>query len=165
MNKMRWTPVLAFTLLFSAAGWSQADAQRTTVSQGLAVTLWMDWKRGDSHYGKDFIELHRSCEREPCVCVVSFKVISAGKNAREFADYVSSFEQGKVPIVYELLSSKEGRFVSARFLRVGDWTSDRFHPNDGVLGVQVTFKAGSDTGRTMPTRVSSPANCFPPQQR
>ena len=165
MNKVHWIRLLAFAVFFSAATWPQADAQRTTVSQGTPVTLWMDWKRGDSHYGKDFIELHRTCQGKSCVCVADFKVISSKENAKEFADYVTSFEHGRVPVVYDLILSEEGRFVGARLLRVGDWTRDRFHHNDGLLGVPVTFNAGSDSSRTVSIGITSPADCFPSRER
>ena len=45
-------------------------------------------ERGDSHYGKDFIELQRHCEGKSCVCVADFKLSSSTENAKEFADYV-----------------------------------------------------------------------------
>ena len=106
-------------------------------------------ERGDFHYGKDFIELQRHCEGKSCVCVADFKVISSTENAKEFADYVTSLEQGRVRVVYDLVLSEEGRFVGARLLRVGDWTSDRSHHGDGLLGLQVTFKAKRGSGRTV----------------
>ena len=97
-----------------------------------------------------------------CGC---FQVISSKENAKEFADYVTSFEHGRVHVVYDLVVSEEGRFVRASLLRVGDWTRDRFHHNDGLLGVQVTSKGGSDSGRTVPIGVNSPADCFPARQQ
>src|ERR1700722_2081958 len=162
MNKVHWSPLLAFTVFFAAAAFPQADAPLTTVPQGTPVTLWMDWKRGSSHYGKDFIELQRPCEGKSCVCVADFKVITSTGNAKEFADYITSFEHGRVPVVYDVVLSEDGRFAGARLLRVGDWTSDKFHRNDGLLGVKVAFKAGSNSG---PVGISSPADCFPPRQR
>ena len=165
MNKVHWIRLLAFAVFFSAATWPQADAQRTTVSQGTPVTLWMDWKRGDSHYGKDFIELHRTCQGKSCVCVADFKVISSKENAKEFADYVTSFEHGRVPVVYDLILSEEGRFVGARLLRVGDWTSDRFHQNDGILGVRFSFPGKGKIGQPQSAPVRGISECFPLKQR
>ena len=103
------------------------------------MTLSMDWARGDAHYGPDFIQLNSPCQRQvekPCVCVADFKVVSSSANPAEFANYVTSFEHGKVPVTFEVRYSAEGLFLEARLLCVGNWTRDRFHPNDGLLGVQ-----------------------------
>lgn len=163
MNKLVWIAFLALTILHSVASWAQADTNGTIAPQGTPITLWMDYTRGDRHYGPDFIQLHRPCERGSCYCSVEFKVISSKENAKEFADYVTSFEHGRVPVVYDVYLSQEGRFLGERFVRVGDWTSDRFHVNDRLLRVGVRFKP-SHAGQKM-FAVLSTANCFPTQQR
>src|SRR4051812_38026844 len=102
-NERAWGPFLAFTMFLSAISWGPTDEKRTAATQGMPLTLWMDWTRGNAHYGADFIELHRPCEAtmsHGCECVADFKVISSKENSREFADYVASFERGKVPVVY-----------------------------------------------------------------
>jgi len=86
-----------------------------------------------------------------------------GDRHKELADYVTSFEHGRVPVVYDVYLSQEGRFLGERFVRVGDWTSDRFHVNDRLLRVGVRFKP-SHAGQKM-FAVLSTANCFPTQQR
>lgn len=74
----------------------------------------MDWTRGDAHYGPDFIQLNSPCQRQaekPCVCVADFKVVSSSANPAEFANYVTSFEHGKVPVTFEVRYSAEGLFL------------------------------------------------------
>ena len=133
----------------------------------VSVTLSMDWSRGDAHYGPDFIQLREPCQlpaEKSCECVADFKVISSKANAAEFANYVASFEHAKVPVTYEVTYSAEGLFLGARLLRVGNWTRDKFHPNDGLLGVKITFHAASP-GQVQRAKIDSPGECFPPNKR
>lgn len=91
-------------------------------------------------------------------------MISSKENSKEFADYVTSFAHGKVPVVYSVVYSNEGRFLGARLDRVGKWTSDRFQTNDRLLGVQVSFHR-SQVGRGQTAHINSPGDCFPPNNR
>lgn len=130
----------------------------------VSVTLSMDWAPGDAHYGPDFIQLNSPCQRHPeksCACVADFRVVSSATNSAEFANYVTSFEHGKVPVSYEVRYSAEGLFLGARLLSVGNWTRDRFHANDGLLGVKTTFHAASP-GQVQRAAIDSPGECFPP---
>lgn len=114
-----------------------SDGAQKKPTRSVSVMLSMDWTRGDAHYGPDFIQLNSPCQRQaekPCVCVADFKVVSSSANPAEFANYATSFEHGKVPVTYEVRYSAEGLFLGARLLSVGNWTRDRFHPNDGLLG-------------------------------
>ncbi|PYT75797.1 MAG: hypothetical protein DMG40_27435 [Acidobacteria bacterium] len=77
------------------------------------------------------------------MCVADFKVASSSANSAEFANDVTSFEHGKVPVTYEVRYSDEGLFLGALLLRVGNWTRDKFLPNDGLLGVKITFRPAS----------------------
>jgi hypothetical protein len=108
MNHRSWILLLSFTMFLSATSWAQADEKGTAAPPGTSVTLWMDWTRGDGRYGADFIALHRPCEVTTsggCECVAAFKVTSSKENSKEFADYIASFEHGKVPVVYSVSSS------------------------------------------------------------
>lgn len=168
MNKLRCMLFLAFATLFSVNCWAQAHEGQTTFPQPVPITLWMDWTRGDPHYGPDFIRLHRSCDEHAanaCECIEDFKVISSKENSKEFADYVTSFAHGKVPVVYSVFYSRpQGRrFLGARLDHVGEWTSDRFEPNDRMLWVKVTFHP-SQVGQTQSAPINSPGDCFPPSK-
>jgi hypothetical protein len=142
------------------------SAQKKPSPNSVSVTLLMDWTRGDPHYGPDFIQLHSPCQREgekSCVCVADFSVISSGANSNEFANYVSSFEHGKVPVTYSVRYSANSLFLGAQLLQVGNWTRDKFHPNDGLLGVRITFHAASP-GQVQRAKIDSPGECFPPNK-
>jgi hypothetical protein len=121
----------------------------------------MDWTRGDGHYGPDSIFLTSACpgrEAADCSCIASFK----STRSKEFADHVTSFPHEKVPVVYDVWRDRDGRFLAAKLERVGDWTSDRFRPNDGLLGVSHQFKPTSP-GQKLSTQIHSPSDCFHPQ--
>jgi len=167
MNRLSWIPLLALTVL-SATSWAQGAAESVTVSQGTPMTLWMDWTRGNAHYGPNFIELHRPCEATTsygCECIAAFKVISSKENSKEFADYVASFEHGKVPVVYSVFFNDQGRVSGARLVRVGDWRSDKFARNDGLLGVSVKFSNKGKIGEVQHAPIHSPSDCFPNRER
>lgn len=142
------------------------SAQKKPAPGSVSVTLSMDWTRGDAHYGPDFIQLNSPCQRQAersCACVADFKVVSSSADSAEFANYVTSFEHGKVPVTYEVRYGAEGIFLGARLLSVGNWTRDRFHPDDGSLGVKTTFHAASP-GQVQRARIDSPGECFPPNK-
>jgi hypothetical protein len=150
-----------------AYGRANDDGRRERVPTSVSETLLMDWTRGDAHYGPDFIQLHSPCQREAeksCVCVADFKVISSGANSNEFANYVTSFGHGEVPVTYSVRYSANGLFLGAQLLQVGNWTRDKFHPNDGLLGVKITFHAASP-GQVQRAKIDNPGECFPPNKR
>jgi len=166
MNKMRWIPFLAFAVFVSATSWAQANGERATGPQGTPVMLFMDWSRGHRHYGSDFISLHRLCEARTdyaCECVADFKVISSKENSKEFADYIASFEHGKVPVVYSVFFNNHGQAMAAQLVSVGDWRSDRFHHNDGLLGGRFSFSGDGKIGQSQHALVHGVADCFPEQ--
>jgi hypothetical protein len=168
MNKVSWIPSLAVAVFTSATLCAQATGEHPTGNQGTPVTVLMDWSRGDSHYGGDFIQLHRRCEASTvyaCECVAAFKVISSKKNSKEFANYVASFEHGKVPVVYSVFFNDDGQAQVARLVSVGDWTSDRFHQNDGILGVRFSFPGKGKIGQPQSAPVRGISECFPLKQR
>lgn len=137
-------------------------AQKKPAPAVVSVTLLMDWSRGDAHYGPDFIELRQPCQlpaEKSCECVADFKVISSKANSAEFANYVASFEHAKVRVTYEVTYSAEGLFLGARLLRVGNWTRDKFHPNDGLLGVKIRFMRQA-LGKSSARKSTAPGNVF-----
>ncbi len=118
----------------------------------------MDWTRGDHRYGPDYIHLEKPCETGACNCSLNFKVIASKENAKEFADHITSFEHGKMPVIYEVFFSKEGRLLADRLVSVGDWTKDRFHVNDTLLAVSVRF-APSPPGQKVTVKINT-GDCF-----
>jgi hypothetical protein len=168
MTKLHWIPFLALAVLLSATSWAQSAGERTSGPQGTPVTLWMDWTRGGSHYGADFIHLHRRCEvrtDHACECVADFKVISSKENSKEFADYVASFDHGKVPVIYSVFFNDRGQVLAARLVSVGDWRTDKFQHNDGLLGVELTFSGKGKIGQTQQVPDHGISDCFPSEQR
>lgn len=127
----------------------------------VAITIKMDWSRGtsSSHYGPNFIQLREPCQREgtSCECVMSFKVMSSAENAKEFADYITSFEHGKVPVTYEVWYGQEGVVHEAQLVSVGAWKRDKFRTNDTLLGVELKFSPG----RPQKQSFHSSGDCFP----
>jgi hypothetical protein len=138
-----------------------AGANVSTVPSSVVITSKMDWSRGSSgsHYGANFIQLREPCQREglSCECVMSFKIISSAENAKEFADYITSFEHGKVPVTYEVWYGQDAVVHEARLVSVGDWKRDRFRTNDTLLGVELKFSTGGPQKQV----VHSPGDCFP----
>ena len=86
-----------------------------------------------SHYSRSVGDL--GCCRQLSVStwrlVATYSPRAGTKISEAFGD-----EHGKVPVTFEVRYSAEGLFLGARLLCVGNWTRDRFHPNDGLLGVQ-----------------------------
>jgi len=158
--------LIPFVPTLSRAQANDGVDKKSSSATSVLVTLLMDWARGDAHYGPDFIQLRSPCQpqTESCVCVADFKVASSSANSAEFANYVTSFEHGKVPVTYEVRYSDEGPFLGARLLRVGSWTRDKFHPNDRLLGVKITFGPASPA-QVQRTKIDSPGECFPPNKR
>jgi len=81
-------------------------------------------------------------------------------NSQEFADYISSFNGNKVPVVYEVLYGPDGRARRAKLASVGTWTSDRFPANDRLIGVSAKFE-GNAVGVPQKLRLNGSEDCFP----
>ena len=67
--------------------------------QTKSVGIEMSWKRGDNHYGPDFVSLESPClgnVESGCFCSADFNVTTS----KDFADYISSFGSNKVPVKY-----------------------------------------------------------------
>ena len=88
---------------------------------------------------------------------MEFKVI----DSQEFADYISSFGDARVPVVYQVLYGPRGTVQSARLESVGNWRADRFHTNDRLLEIHFNFQSGKP-GQKQSANFRSPADCFPP---
>lgn len=134
------------------------DAQKSDLTP---VTLSMKWARGDPHYGPNFIWLSTPCQAShnvPCECTMGFKVI----NSQAFADYISSFGDAMVPVVYQVLYGSDGLAHGKRLESVGSWGADRFPRNDRLLAISFKFK-GSKPGQKQTANIHDPADCFPPK--
>ena len=124
------------------------------------VTLPMAWRRGDSYYGRNFINLESPCinNQDPhCYCALEFKVI----NSPAFADHIESFGERPVPVRFAVLYSHDGKALSASLLSVDDWPSEKFYVNDTLLGVG--FRAPERQEIKPGEKVlhsNNPADCF-----
>jgi hypothetical protein len=159
-----WVALAALLLFAVAVGQGQsAQTEKKSVATAdlMTVTLSMEWARGDPHYGPNFILLSTPCQASvdvPCECTMQFKTI----NSQEFADYISSFGDGLVPVVYQVSYGSDSLVRGTRLESVGTWRADRFHVNDRLLGTRYTFKGGKP-GQKQPAKVHAPADCFPPK--
>ncbi len=122
------------------------------------VTLWMEWQRGkNAHYGSNFVYLHTPCQdSEPCECNMSFKAT----NSSEFAGYISSFGENKVPVVYDVVYGADGRAITNQLVSVGTWRSERFAHNDRLISVSVKFQGGL-VGERQSFKLRGSEDCFP----
>ncbi len=96
------------------------------------VVLEMSWKRGDDHYGPNFIYLESACLSNPepgCFCSHDFKITTS----KEFADYVESFGSNRVPVKYHVDYDRNHQVVGATLESVGEWSEERFHINERSL--------------------------------
>ena len=119
------------------------------------VTLQMDWHRGDPHYGPNFIWLSAPCQSasaENCQCRTSFL------GSANFVDYVSSFQDRKIPVTYDLYDVQG--HAGAKLVNVGNWRADQFHNNDGLLATEIT-SVPSVFGKPQIVHLESPGDCFP----
>jgi hypothetical protein len=163
MNCGRISSLLVVVSFFSSHTCAQSNpgVQGKSPATPVSVTLFMDWSRGDSHYGPNFIQLRKPCPSEkPCECVAEFKVISSKENSKEFAEYVTSFDHGKVPVTYQVSYNSDGLVSAAQFEKLGSWTRDKLHPNDGLLGVKIKSHIGGPR-QTNSMKINSPGDCFP----
>ena len=103
--------LLLFCSLSSEA--QTATSQAKGAPEFVPITLDMNWTRGSLHYGPDFIHLRTPCQREgtSCECTMNFKVISSRENSKEFADYITSLEHGRVPLLMTSRTAKTAWFA------------------------------------------------------
>jgi hypothetical protein len=151
------TAVLIATVVFVAwAQYSRAFQQRTMV-------LEMSWKRGDNSYGPNFVPLESPCASNPepgCYCSVDFTRTNYSK---EFADYVESFGNRKVPVKYDVSYDRDRQVVGAGLISVGVWPAERFDITErsvasGTRAVPNQSRSGALHGKV-------PADCFPKSEK
>jgi hypothetical protein len=119
------------------------------------VTLEMSWRRGDDHHGPNFVYLESRCLNNPvlgCFCANAFEATTT----KEFADYVETFGNRKVPVLYEV-KYVNGQVVGAGLLSVGTWPKSRFNASE--ISLVTGFKLPKLNG-VMHSK--NPADCFPP---
>jgi hypothetical protein len=120
------------------------------------IVLDMSWKRGDVHYGPDFIHLESSClsnSEAGCYCANNFTT------SKEFADYIEAFGNKKVPVSYYVDYDAKGEPSGVVLKSVGEWPADRFNIRErsissGFRMVRSQSKSGVMHGKT-------PGDCFP----
>jgi hypothetical protein len=150
--------ILVFVVSVSHALRSESPARESASSR--QITLRMKWQRGsNSHYGSNFVYLHTPCQNgEACECSMSFKAT----NSKAFADYISSFGENKVPVVYEVAYGADGRAKTNQLMSVGTWGSDRFSHNDRLISVSVNFQGGGGAiGEHQSFKLHGSEDCFP----
>jgi len=168
MKQYLWTSIRMLTAaigLVPLLGYSQQPDSKARESGAgpVLVTLYMNWKRGDSHYGANAIQLSTPCQNstdERCQCFADFK----STTTKEFADYVESFGDVKVPATYRVSYSPDGSARSAFLESVGKWPGEKFQHNERLIGAGITFRKGL-VGQMRPAKVASPADCFPAQEK
>jgi hypothetical protein len=122
-----------------------------------SVGLEMSWKRGDNHYGLNFVHLESSCLSNPepgCFCSLDFKTTTP----KEFADYIESFGSKKVPVKFHVDYDRNHHVVGAILDAVGEWPEDRFHINERSLDTGFRMLPNQRTGGG---HFNNPADCFP----
>src|ERR1700735_934320 len=98
LESVSWIGVLLMAVLVPAVGYF-VWAQSTAAAHRKTVTLEMSWERGDTYYGRNFIHLESACLSNPeagCYCSRDF----TSTRTKEFADYIESFGDKKVPVKY-----------------------------------------------------------------
>jgi hypothetical protein len=122
-----------------------------------SIVLEMSWKRGDNHYGPNFISLESpglSNSQFGCFCSMDFKATTC----KDFADYIESFGSNKVPLRYRVHYDRNPEVVGASLESVGTWPGKRFHDNERLLATgfrMITGQAAADG------HIRNPADCFP----
>jgi len=122
-----------------------------------SVGLEMSWKRGDNHYGPNFINLESGCPSNPepgCFCSLDFKITTSKK----FADYIESFGSNRVPVKFHVDYDRNNQVVGAILEGVGEWPEDRFHINERSLTTGFRLLRNQ---RTSGGHFNNPADCFP----
>jgi hypothetical protein len=133
-------------------------AQSNGVVHQESVALEMSWKRGDNHYGPNFIHLESPCLSNPepgCFCALDFKTTTS----KEFADYVESFGNHSVPVKFHVDYDRNHQVVGAILEAVAEWPEKRFH-----IIKERSLATGFRMLRTQHTsggHLNNPADCFP----
>jgi hypothetical protein len=122
-----------------------------------SAVLEMSWKRGDNHYGPNFIHLESACLSNPepgCFCSLDFKTTTS----KEFADYIDSFGSNKVPVKFHVDYDRNNQVVGAILEGVGEWAEERFHISERSLATGFRMLRNQ---RTSSGHFNNPADCFP----
>jgi hypothetical protein len=102
------------------------------------IILDMSWKRGDVHYGPDFIHLESSClsnSEAGCYCANNFTT------SKEFADYIEAFGNKKVPVSYYVDYDAKGEPSGVVLKSVGSGLrTDSISGKDQSTPVSVWFE-------------------------
>ncbi len=121
-----------------------------------SVTLEMSWKRGDYHYGPNFIHLESACLSNPVPgCFCSLDITDTSK---EFADYVESFGRNGVPVKFYVDYDRNHEVVGAILEGVAEWPEERFHIKERSLGTGFRMLPNK---RPSGGHLNNPADCFP----
>ena len=122
-----------------------------------SVGLEMSWKRGDSYYGSNFIHLESPClssSESGCFCSLDFKTTTS----KEFAEYVASFADNRVPVKFHVDFDRNQQVVGALLEGVGEWPEERFQVNERSLANGFRMLRNQ---RTSGGHLNNPADCFP----
>jgi hypothetical protein len=168
MHRRAWQLALAglgvlLTATVSAVGyaaWARSDGAR---HQETAV-LQMSWKRGDVHYGPNFIHLESPCLSNTdsgCYCSNNFPKT----RSKEFADYIESFGSKKVPVKYRVDYDDNHQIIGAILESVGDWPEERFNIVEKSLSSGFRMVGTQSTGGVVHANVRNPSDCFPKSEK
>jgi hypothetical protein len=122
-----------------------------------SVVIEMSWKRGDDHYGPNFIHLESACLSNPepgCFCALDFKTTTS----KEFADYVESFESHKVPVKFHVDYDGNHQVVGAILESLAEWPEERLHINERSLATGFRMLRNQPPGGG---HLRNPGDCFP----
>jgi len=124
-----------------------------------SMVLKMSWKRGDNHYGPNFISLESPClgnSQSGCFCSMDFKATTS----KDFMEYIQSFGSNKVPVKYRVYYDRNPEVVGAWLESVGTWPGKRFHDNERLLATGFRMITGqASAGATfgiLPTAFPNP---------
>lgn len=150
------TAVLVATVVYFA--WSQ----NSNAFQQRTMLLEMSWRRGDNHYGPNFVHLESPCVSNPepgCYCAVNFM----RTNSKEFADYIESFGNKKVPVKYDVSYDRDRQVVGASLISVGVWPAERFDITERSLTSGTRAVRNQSGSGVLHGKV--PADCFPKSEK
>jgi hypothetical protein len=151
------TAVLVATVVYFA--WSE----NSRAFHSKTMVLEMSWKRGDNYYGPNFIHLESPCASNPepdCFCAVDFTRTNYSK---EFADYVESFGNKKVPVKYDVIYDRDRQVVGAGLTSVGVWPAERFDITERSLASGTGAVSNKSGSAVLHGKV--PADCFPKSEK
>ena len=95
--------------------------------------------------------LRESASAENCKCKAFFKAAESA----EFANYIASFQNRKVPVTYDLYDVQG--HIGAKLVTVGNWRAEQFHNDDGVIVPVITRVSG----KSQIVHSESPGRLFP----